>query len=79
MRLHLKALRILRRDLEQVGKALPDRSGQHDSPQVRDGGGQVTLQPHLPPQITRLAFPVTAGGKRWTVEVTQAGARLLAG
>ena len=46
---------------------------------LRVRGGQVTLQPHLPPQITRLAFPVTAGGKRWTVEVTQAGARLLAG
>jgi len=44
---------------------------------LRMQGGQLTLRPHLPPQITRLAFPVTAGGQQWMVEVTPEGGQVL--
>ena len=47
--------------------ALRDRFGQ---------AGRLTLHPHLPSQITRLAFPVVAGGARWMVEVTREGGRI---
>ena len=36
--------------------------------------GEVKLNPKLPPQITRLLFPITAKGKRLQVEVTHDGA-----
>ena len=35
--------------------------------------GQPVIQPHLPEQITRLSFPITAGGKRLRVTVTHDG------
>ncbi|MBQ9210062.1 MAG: glycoside hydrolase family 65 protein [Clostridia bacterium] len=40
---------------------------------LRMRGGQLTLQPHLPSQVKRLSFPVTAAGRRYRVEVTQEG------
>ena len=43
---------------------------------LRVQAGKLTLHPHLPPQITRLAFPVVAGGARWMVEVTREGGRI---
>ena len=36
-------------------------------------GGEMTLHPHLPRQITRLTFPVTANGKKYRIEVTGEG------
>lgn len=36
-------------------------------------GGQLTLSPSMPPQLKRLRFPVTAGGKRMLVTVTHDG------
>ncbi len=35
--------------------------------------GRIELHPHLPKQITRLSFPITAKDKRYTVTVTQNG------
>ena len=35
--------------------------------------GQPVIHPHLPEQITRLSFPITAGGKRLRVTVTHDG------
>lgn len=43
---------------------------------LRVQAGKLTLHPHLPSQITRLAFPVVAGGARWMVEVTREGGRI---
>ena len=40
---------------------------------LRMKNGRPELHPHLPPQIRRLRFPITADGKRWTVEVTPEG------
>ena len=40
---------------------------------LRVRGGQLTLAPHLPRQITRLSFPVTVNGRHYRVEVTHAG------
>ena len=36
--------------------------------------GEAELHPHLPAQITRLAFPFTARGKRFMAEITHSGA-----
>ena len=36
--------------------------------------GIPELHPRLPRQIRRLSFPLTAGGKRYTAEVTHEGA-----
>ena len=36
--------------------------------------GEAELHPHLPAQITRLAFPFTARGKRFMAEITHGGA-----
>ena len=41
-------------------------------------GGKLTVDPRLPPQISRLSFPVTAGGVRYQIEVTPAGGRIQA-
>ena len=43
---------------------------------LRMQNGHPTLHPHLPPQITRLRFPITAGGKRLLVEVTPDGGEI---
>ena len=43
---------------------------------LRMQNGYPTLHPHLPPQITRLRFPITAGGKRLLVEVTPDGGEI---
>ena len=40
---------------------------------LRMKNGHPELHPHLPPQSRRLRFPITADGKRWTVEVTPEG------
>ncbi len=40
---------------------------------LRIQNGQPTLDPHLPSQIKRLCFPVTAGGKNYRIEVTRSG------
>ena len=36
--------------------------------------GEITLDPHLPKQLSRLSFPLTARGTRWIVTVTHEGA-----
>ena len=38
--------------------------------------GEAELHPNLPAQITRLAFPFTAKGKRFTAEITHGGAAI---
>jgi len=45
---------------------------------LRMRNGQPELHPNLPPQIRRLRFPITAGGRRMIVEVTREGGRILA-
>ena len=44
---------------------------------LRMQNGVPELHPSLPPQISRLSFPITAGGKRLRVEVTPGGANIL--
>ena len=41
---------------------------------LRMKNGCPELHPRLPRQIRRLSFPLTAGGKRYTAEVTHEGA-----
>ncbi len=36
-------------------------------------GGKLTIHPRLPRQITRLSFPVTAGGEHYRIDVSHAG------
>ena len=36
--------------------------------------GEISLDPHLPKQLSRLSFPLTARGTRWIVTVTHEGA-----
>ncbi len=43
---------------------------------LRMRAGKLSADPHLPRQITRLSFPVTAGGKRYRVDVTHDGAAI---
>ena len=43
---------------------------------LRIRGGVPELRPNLPPQLTRLAFPFTAGGRSLMAEVTHEGARI---
>ncbi len=43
---------------------------------LRMRNGTPELHPHLPRQIKRLSFPLTAGGKRYTAEVTHEGAAI---
>ena len=38
--------------------------------------GKLSIDPHLPRQITRLSFPVTAGGERYRIDVTHDGAAI---
>jgi kojibiose phosphorylase/nigerose phosphorylase len=38
--------------------------------------GKLSVDPHLPRQITRLSFPVTAGGERYRIDVTHDGAAI---
>ena len=40
---------------------------------LRMRDGKPELYPHLPEQVTRLSFPITARGKRLMVEVTHSG------
>ena len=40
---------------------------------LRMRGGRLTLDPHLPRQITRLSFPVTVNGEIYRVEATHQG------
>ena len=41
---------------------------------LRMKNGVPELHPNLPPQIRRLTFPITAKGKKYTVEVNHSGA-----
>ena len=36
-------------------------------------GGELTIDPHLPRQISRLSFPVIVNGQRYRIEVTHEG------
>lgn len=38
--------------------------------------GKLSVDPHLPRQITRLSFPVTACGERYRIDVTHEGASI---
>ena len=44
---------------------------------LRMRAGKLTVDPHLPRQITRLSFPVTAGGERYQIDVTRDGATII--
>ena len=43
---------------------------------LRMRAGKLTVDPHLPRQITRLSFPVTAGSERYRIDVTHEGAAI---
>ena len=38
--------------------------------------GKLEIHPHLPPQLRRLRFPVTAGGRQYRIDVTRDGAEI---
>lgn len=43
---------------------------------LRMQNGQPAFDPHLPEQITKLSFPINAGGKRMRVTVTHEGSKI---
>lgn len=43
---------------------------------LRMQGGRLTLDPHLPRQITRLSFPVCVNGETYRVEATHQGGKI---
>ncbi len=44
---------------------------------LRMSNGRPEIHPRLPDQLTRLTFPVIAGGKKWTVDITRDGGSIL--
>ena len=44
---------------------------------LRIKNGKMELHPHLPPQITRLRFPVTVNEKTFMIEVTREGGKIV--
>ena len=46
---------------------------------LRIKNGRPEIHPRLPKQLTRLRFPITAGGKEWIIEITGDGGSILPG